>query len=165
MSEQALRISEPARCLFGDGGGNPRPLVHLDASQEFVAAVSGEKNRRFPLLHVEPILPERRDDIGLMCDDDRIGMVFRRHGKHLAKGFSSSIVLIGRHDQSALGQVRRFLNLRETGNDRRLVSPVILAGINPADGHPGLTKSVTKGLRQSLALVVKIALRGNVVEF
>ena len=46
----------------------------------------------------------------------------------------------------------------------RLVSAVIFAGIDLSDGNAGLTKPITEGLRQRLALVVQIALGGDVVE-
>src|ERR1700722_8903835 len=150
--------------LLRRDGRNARPLVHLDAGNELVATIGGTEDRGLAFLDVEPILAERCDDVRLMGDEDRIGMILRRDGEHLSEGSGTPVVLVRRDDQPTLGQISRLLDVRETGDDGGLKGAVIFAGIHLADGNAGLTQRVTERLRQRLALVVQITLSRDVVE-
>src|ERR1700731_3490413 len=62
--------------LFRDG--NARPGGHLNARGQKVLAVLGTEDRRVALLHLEPSLAERVDDVRLVRDRNRVGAALRR---------------------------------------------------------------------------------------
>src|SRR5262249_13319284 len=66
--------------------------------------------------------------------------------------------------QAAFRKVRRLLNILEARKGRGLVGPVEFAGIDASDRNAHLPERLAEGSRQRLAVVVEIALRGNVVQ-
>ena len=48
-----------------------------------------------------------------MRDEDGIRAGLWRGGEHLAKGLGAAVVLVGRHDEPALGEVCRLLDVLE----------------------------------------------------
>src|SRR6266702_2227402 len=88
--------------------GDAWPFVHLHTGDKLVAAIRRAEDRGLALFHVEPVLAERRDDVRLMRDENRVGVSLRCRGKHLAKCLGAPAVLVRRHDQAALGQIRRL---------------------------------------------------------
>jgi hypothetical protein len=66
--------------LFRDG--NARPGGHLNAGDQKVLAVLGTEDRRVTLLHLEPSLAERVDDVRLIRNQNYAGAVFRRCRPH-----------------------------------------------------------------------------------
>ena len=51
-----------------------RPFVHLHAGDQLVAAIRRAEDRSLTLLHVEPVLAERLDNVRLVRDEYRIGV-------------------------------------------------------------------------------------------
>src|SRR5262249_11380548 len=49
------------------------PLVGLHARDQFISAAAGLEHRRLTFAHVEPVLAEGIENIGLVGDDDDIG--------------------------------------------------------------------------------------------
>jgi len=70
----------------------------------------------------------------------------------------------GRHDEATFGQIRGLLDVRETGNRRGFVGAVEFAGVDLADRNAGLAQRLAEGPCERLAVVIEIALRGNVLE-
>ena len=68
----------------------------------------------------------------------------------------ATIVLVWRYDEATFGEVSRLFDILKTGKHGGLVAAVIFAGIDLADRHADLT--------QRIALVVQIALGGDIVE-
>jgi hypothetical protein len=56
------------------------------------------------------------------------------------KCLDAAAILVRRHDEATLGEIRCLLDILEAGDDRGLVSSVVLAGIDLADGNPDLTE-------------------------
>src|SRR6516164_2750698 len=94
----------------------------------------------------------------------RMVLAPRRGAQHLTKGLAPALVFVRRHNEAALGEVSRLLDVFEASQYRCLVSPVVFAGIDLADGNAGETKTSPKCLRERLAVVVEIALGGDVVK-
>src|SRR5215813_11580422 len=84
------------------------PFVHLHADNERVTSVLRAEDRSLALLHVEPVLAERVDDVRLVRDEDGIAARLRRGAEHLVKGLDATGVLVRRYDEAALGEVRRL---------------------------------------------------------
>src|SRR5215470_5369086 len=70
------------------------PLVHLHAGDEPVAAVLRPEQGGFALLHVEPILAQRRNDVRLVRYEDGVRAGRRLDGEHLAQSFGAAAVLV-----------------------------------------------------------------------
>src|SRR5499433_4578513 len=140
------------------------PFVHLHADNERVTSVLRAEDRSLALLHVEPVLAERVDDVRLVRDEDGIGAGIGGRRKQLAKRLGAAVVLIRRHDEAALREVRRLLDVLEAGKDSGLVGPIVLAGIDLADRDPEPTQGLAELPRQRVALVVEIALSRDVLE-
>jgi hypothetical protein len=65
--------------------GDMRPIFHLNAGDELVAAIRRAEDRGFTFFHVESVLAERSDNIWLVRDENRVGVSLRRCGEHLSK--------------------------------------------------------------------------------
>src|SRR5262249_23680431 len=116
------------------------PFVHLHPGNELVAAVLRAEQRSLAFLHVEPILAERIDDLRLVRDASGDAARLRRGAEHLVKGLDAAGVLVRRHDEAALGKVRRPLDILEAGDDRGFVGAVVLAGVDLADRNADLAE-------------------------
>src|SRR5262245_65729628 len=73
-----------------DGNSELRPVLHLHARDQLVLAALGFENRRFAFLHIEPLLPEGVDDVGLMRDQESVFALFGRPRQHIARRLFSS---------------------------------------------------------------------------
>jgi hypothetical protein len=47
-------------------------VLHLHARHELILAVPGLENRRFAFFHIEPILAQGVDDVGLVRDEEGV---------------------------------------------------------------------------------------------
>ena len=59
------------------------PFFHLHPGDELVAAVLRAEDRGLAFLHVEPVLAERIDDVGLVRDQNGVGPGLRRGAEQL----------------------------------------------------------------------------------
>src|SRR5262249_4475191 len=98
-----------------DGNGELRPVLHLHARDHLILATLGFENRRFAFLHIEPLLPEGVDDVGLM----RIRKVFLPFS-----GARASIL------RSAAA--RRLFSSGDTTRPPSVRSVVFLTSLDPA---------------------------------
>src|SRR5215471_3717998 len=62
-----------------------RPVLHLHALHEPILAVLGLENRCFAFLHIEPVLAQGIDDVGLVRDEEGVFAPFGPLRQHLAK--------------------------------------------------------------------------------
>src|SRR5262249_47185854 len=128
-----------------------RPVFHLHAGYELVAAVLRAEHAGLAFFDVEPVLAERIDDVRLVRDHDRVGAGRRRDGKQVANGVDAGVVLVRRDHEAALGDVGGLLDILEAGDDRRLVSAVVFAGEHLADRNAGPTDGIAEFFGQGLA--------------
>jgi hypothetical protein len=80
--------------LFRDG--NARPGGNLNARGQKVRAVLGTERRRVALLHLEPSLAERVDDVRLVRDRNHVGAALRRQRQLLGLPSPSNTGAAGR---------------------------------------------------------------------
>ena len=99
-----------------------------------------------------------------MRDENGVGARLRQCGQQRAKRLGATIVLVWRYDEATFGEIRRLFDILKTCKHGGLVAAVIFAGIDLADRHADLTQRIAKLLCQRLALVVQIALGGDIVE-
>src|SRR6516165_1981979 len=76
-------------------GNELRPVLHLHARHEPILAVLGIENRCFAFLHIEPVLAQRIDDVGLVRDEEGIFALFWHLPQHLAKCRGSPAIFVG----------------------------------------------------------------------
>ena len=57
-------------------GNELRPVLHLHARHEPILAVLGLENRGFAFLHIEPVLAQGIDDVGLVRDEEGVFALF-----------------------------------------------------------------------------------------
>src|SRR5262245_65204770 len=87
----ALAAWRCRRLVLG-GGGEPRPIRHLQASQGLAAAAVRLEDRRLAFLHLEPILAEGVENVRLVGDDHDVGSGGRNGTGELAEGLRPPIV-------------------------------------------------------------------------
>src|SRR5262245_31871379 len=150
--------------LLLDGNGELRPVLHLHACHKFIIATLGFENRRFAFLHIEPVLAEGVDYVGPMRDEESVFAFFGHPRQHVTKCGGAPVIFVGRHDETTLGQVGCLLDILEPGEDCRLKGSMEIAGVDVTDRNADLTDRVAKCLRQLFALLVEIALLGDVIE-
>src|SRR5689334_18094784 len=119
-----------------------RPFFHLHSGYELVAAVVRAEDGGLALFDVEPVLAERIDDVRLVRDENRVGAGPRCGAEQLPKGLDTTVVLVRRHHETALGDVCGLLDLFEARDDGSLVGSVVLAGKDLADGNSGVADCV-----------------------
>jgi len=156
------RFQECAPSL--DGNGELRPVLHLHARDQLILGTLGFENRRFAFLHIEPLLPEGVDDVGLMRDQESVFALFGRARQHIAKGCGSPTIFVGRYDETPLSQVGCLLDVLKSGKDRRLKSAIEIARVDFTNRDADLTDCFAKRFSQLLALFVEIPLLGDVIE-
>src|SRR4051794_29396761 len=99
-----------------------------------------------------------------MRNENRVGARPGGGAEQLAKGVAAAVVLVRRHQETALGDICGLLDILQPGNDPGLVRSVVLAGIDLADGNSGLTDRLPESLCRGLAFLVEISLGSDVVE-
>src|SRR6516164_10206642 len=122
------------------------PFVHLHPGEELVAAVLRAEERCLAFFHVEPIFAERIEDVRLMRDENGVGACLRGGAEHLVKCLDTAAVLVRRHDEAALGEVRCLLDILEARDDRGFIRSIVLASVDLADGNTDLTEGVAESL-------------------
>jgi len=103
-------------------------------------------------------------DVRLVRDKNGVHARLRRRTEHLAEGLDAAVIFVRGNDETALGEVSCLLDALEACDDGGLISSIVFACIDLADGNTGLTDGVPKCLRQRLALGVEIPLGRDVVE-
>src|SRR5689334_1707748 len=131
-----------------------RPFLHLHSGDELVGTLLGAEQRGLALFDIEPLLPERVDNVWLMRNENRVGARRRCSREQLAKCVAAAAVLVRRYHETALSKICGFLDILETRDDRSLVGPVVLACKHLADRNPCLKKRIAKGLCQCFAVVI-----------
>ena len=85
-----------------------------------------------------------------MGNENGVGAWTRRGAQHSTKGLAPAFVLVRRHNEAALGEVSRFFDVFEASQHGCLVSPVVFAGIDLADGNASEMKTAqSAGVRNS----------------
>src|SRR5262245_23780083 len=72
-----------------------RPVLHLQPRHKPILAILGLKNRCFALLHIEPVLAQGIDDVGLVRNEESVFALFGHVRQHLAKCRSSPAIFVG----------------------------------------------------------------------
>src|SRR5437879_7523574 len=153
-----LPSASPGVLSFGG-----RPLVGLHASDQRVVAVSvGLEDRRLSLLHLEPVLTKRVDDVRLVGDDQRVRARIRYCGDDGPKRPRPAVVLVWADYLAAFGHVGCSLGLLSADQPGRLHGPVEPTRVRFADRHPSGFEYFTNRLCISAALVIQLALLGDV---
>src|SRR5262249_37160702 len=76
-------------------GNELRPVLHLHARHEPILAVLGLENRCFAFLHIEPVLAQGIDDVGLVRDEEGVFALFWHLRQHPAKCRGSPAIFVG----------------------------------------------------------------------
>jgi hypothetical protein len=84
--------------------------------------------------------------------------------QHVAEGRGAPVVFVRRHDQTTVGQVDCLLDDLESGKHCRLIGAIEIAGKNFTNRDADLPDCFAERFRQILALLVEIALFGDIVE-
>src|SRR5436853_390210 len=90
------------------------------ASPAWGTGAGGLEDRRFALPDLEPVLPERVDDVRLVADDQGVRPRIGRRCDQRAQGLRAAIVLVGADDEAAFGNVQARLRLLAGDQARRV---------------------------------------------
>src|SRR5262249_61295707 len=76
-------------------GNELRPVLHLHTRHEPILAVLRLENRCFAFLHIEPVLAQGIDDVGLVRDEEGVFALLGHLRQHLAKRRGSPVIFVG----------------------------------------------------------------------
>src|SRR5215475_9049956 len=101
VSTKSKMAAAVAKVAANRPGGDVRPLFHLHASDELVAAVLGAEKRGFPLFDIEPVLAECIDDVRLVRNENGVGVRRQCGAQQFVKSGDTAVVLVRRHHETA----------------------------------------------------------------